>query len=198
MSLFGRLEDLSLPQVLQLLSVNRMTGKLTMTRQDSRGTVVLREGQVIFATTNTARETIGSLLLLKRLVSVSRLTEALEIQGSSPDERRLGSILLEMGAIDAATLRQVVYEQFTRVLAELFGWRTGCLRFQHLAVEERGEVAIDAEDFLFEEGIATDRLVLSVLSEGNGHSSHSAADGALDRLLAAPAEGGTVRRTSLK
>ncbi|HEX6201543.1 MAG TPA: DUF4388 domain-containing protein, partial [Thermoanaerobaculia bacterium] len=108
MSLFGRLDDLSLPQVLQILAVNRLSGKLSVTRQDARGTIVLRDGKVIFATTNTARETVGSLLLLKRLVSVSRLTEALEIQNASPEEKRLGAILVEMGAIDPETLRQVV------------------------------------------------------------------------------------------
>lgn len=201
MSLFGRLEDLSLPQVLQLLSMNRLSGKLSVTRQDARGTVVLREGKVIFATTNTARETVGSLLLLKRLVSVSRLTEALEIQGASPEEKRLGAILVEMGAIDPATLRQVVAEQYARVLGELFSWRSGYLRFQHLAVEERGEVAIDAHDFLFEEGIATDGLVLRVMAEGGGERTERAAGRAFDRLIA---ENGDlddtrpVRRTSLK
>jgi hypothetical protein len=196
MSLFGRLEDLSLPQVLQLLSVNRLSGKLSVTRQDARGTVVLRDGKVIFATTNTARETVGSLLLLERKVSVSRLTEALEIQGSSPIEKRLGTILVEMGVLDEETLRQVVCEQFTRVLSELFRWQTGYLRFQHMAVEERGEVAIDAEDFLFEEGIATDRLVLSVLAEKQGRA--QAAGTALDRLLADAPGGDPVHRTSLK
>jgi hypothetical protein len=197
MSLFGRLEDLPLPQVLQILSVNRMSGKLTVTRQDSRGTVVLNEGKVIFATTNTARETIGSLLLMKRLVSVSRLTEALEIQGSSPEERRRGSILIEMGAIDPANLHQVVHEQFARVLGELFGWRSGYPRFEHLAVEERGEIGIAAEDFLFEEGIATDRLVLTVLGDRGGGPADVAAGVALDRLLAA-SDGRPIRRTSLK
>ena len=196
MSLFGRLDDLSLPQVLQLLSANRLSGKLSITRQDARGTIVLRDGKVIFATTNTARETVGSLLLLKRLVSVSRLTEALEIQNSSPEERRLGTILVEMGAIDPETLREIVSEQFARVLGDLFRWQNGYLRFQHLAVEERGEVAIDAEDFLFEEGIATDRLLLSVMRETSG--SNAAAGAALDRLLAERPNGHPVRRTSLK
>lgn len=195
MSLFGRLEDLSLPHVLQILATNRVSGKLSVTRQDARGTIVLRDGKVIFATTNTARETVGSLLLLKRLVSVSRLTEALEIQGASPDERRLGAILVEMGAVDAETLRQVVSEQFARVLGDLFRWPSGYVRFQHLAVEERGEVAIDAEDFLYEEGIATDRLVLSVLAESRDQA---AAGAAVDRLLAESASAQPVRRTSLK
>jgi hypothetical protein len=129
-------------------------------------------------------------------VSVSRLTEALEIQGSSPVEKRLGTILVEMGVLDQETLRQVVSEQFRRVLSELFRWRSGYLRFQHLAVEERGEVAIDAEDFLFEEGIATDRLVLSVLTEAEGHA--RATGTALDRLLADAPNGQPARRTSLK
>lgn len=196
MSLFGRLDDLSLPQVLQILAANRLSGKLSVTRQDARGTIVLRDGKVIFATTNTARETVGSLLLHKRLVSVSRLTEALEIQGASPEEKRLGAILVEMGVIDPETLRRVVAEQFARVLGELFRWQNGYLRFQHLAVEERGEVAVDAEDFLFEEGIATDRLLLSVLTETT-HGQIAVGD-AVDRLLADRPNGHPAPRTSLK
>jgi hypothetical protein len=200
MGLSGSLEDLALPQVLQLLSSNRLTGKLTLTRPDGRGVIVLRDGKIIFTTTDAARETIGSLLLLKGKVSPPVLAKALRIQRTSTRERRLGSVLMEMGAVDAETLRRVVAEQFSSVLAELIGWQSGHVRFQHLDVEERGEVAIDAGDFLWEDGLATDSLLFRILSQGveDGDADDEALASDLDALLAPIPEGTVAPRTSLK
>lgn len=164
MSLSGKLEELPLPHLLQIISANRVTGKLSLTRRDGHGLVVFRGGKIIYAATNSARETFGNILLLRKEISASVLEEALERQGRSAVERRLGSILLEMGAIEEETLHRVMSEQVEKVLHELFAWTTGFVKFEVLEIPERGEVAVDAGDFLVDEGLPTERLVVEVMS----------------------------------
>ena len=108
MSLFGNLEDLPLPYLLQTIAGNRMTGKLVLTRRDGHGLIVFRSGKIIYAATNSAREAFGNILVLRKLITVSTLTEALRRQVESTEERRLGTILLEMGAVDLPSLARVM------------------------------------------------------------------------------------------
>lgn len=163
MSLSGKLEELPLPHLLQIISNNRVTGKLSLTRRDGHGLVVFRDGKIIYAATNSARETFGNILLLRKEISASVLEEALERQGRSDVERRLGSILLEMGAIREEVLHKVMLEQVEKVLLELFDWKSGFVKFEVLDIPERGEVAVDAADFLVDEGLPTERLVMEVM-----------------------------------
>jgi len=163
-SLSGKLEDLPLPYLLQTVASNRLTGKLSLSRRDGHGLVVFRGGKIIYAATNSARETFGNILLLRGLISASVLEEALERQGRSRQERRLGSILLEMGAIDDETLHRVMHEQVEKVLQELVRWQGGFVKLETLDIPARGEVEVDATDFLVEEGVATDKVVLDVMS----------------------------------
>jgi hypothetical protein len=163
MSLSGKLEELPLPHLLQIISNNRVTGKLGLTRRDGHGLVVFRDGKIIYAATNSARETFGNILLLRKEISASVLEEALERQQRSAVERRLGSILLEMGAIREEVLHRVMFEQVEKVLHELFDWKSGFVKFEVLDIPERGEVAVDAADFLVDEGLPTERLVVEVM-----------------------------------
>lgn len=163
MSLSGKLEELPLPHLLQIISNNRVSGKLALTRRDGHGLVVFRDGKIIYAATNSARETFGNILLLRKEISASVLEEALERQGRSAEERRLGSILLEMGAIREEVLHRVMFEQVEKVLLELFDWKSGFVKFEVLDIPERGEVAVDASDLLVDEGLPTERLVVEVM-----------------------------------
>lgn len=173
MSLFGNLEDLPLPQLLQTVAANQLSGKLILTRRDGHGLLVFRAGKIIYAATNAARETIGNILVLRKLISASALTEALLRQGRSSEERRLGAILIEMGAVDEETLHGVMREQVEKVLLELFRWRQGFVKFEAMEIPEHGEVAVDAADFLVREGLPTDRLVFDLLDRLAAHADES-------------------------
>ena len=46
MGLVGRLEDLALPDIFQVISLTKKTGKLTLTRREGTGVVVFKDGQI--------------------------------------------------------------------------------------------------------------------------------------------------------
>ena len=164
MSIFGKLEDLPLPQLLQVVAANRLTGKLTVTRRQGQGVVLLRNGRIVYAATNSARETVGNLLLMKRLITASALAEGLELQGRSKTDRRLGSILVELGAVEQSDVEEVMREQVGRVLREMLAWKTGFVRFRAASIPDGGEIEVDASDFFLQEGLEPSKIVFDVMT----------------------------------
>jgi Domain of unknown function (DUF4388) len=156
----ARLEDLELPSILRMLATNRKTGKLVLTRRDGQALLVFREGRIIYAASSSIRETFGSILLCKGLISEQDLTQALEQQHWFREQRRLGSILIEMGKVDQETLDEVMKQQTEAVIAELFRWKTGFFKFEPMEIASGGEVEVDVKDFLVLEGFDTEEVLL--------------------------------------
>lgn len=176
MSLAGKLEDLRMPELLQVLALGGKTGKLTLSRPDGFGLIVLRHGKIIYAVCNGVRETFGHILTCRGLVDQKTLAKALERQYRSRKEQRLGAILVEMGALDAATVESVISEQTAKVIADLFTWPGGFFRFDAVDIPDRGEVEVDARDFLMSDGVDGERVALDILLQFGADDESAAAE----------------------
>lgn len=165
MSLCGTLQDLPLPDLLQMIAANRKNGRLVLTRRDGHGVIAFRNGKIIYAASNSVRETLGNILLHERLITESTLLEALERQSRAAEEKRLGHVLVEMGALDQATMERVVRAQTQRVVSEFLRWKSGFAKFEILQIPDHGEVEVDARDFLLEAGLNADELLLGILGQ---------------------------------
>jgi hypothetical protein len=163
MSLAGRLEEVELPEILHFLSLNNRTGKLTLTRRDSRGTVVVRLGRIVYAASSSIREALGSILLSRGLVNPGELAAALESQHQNPDGRKLGAILVETGAIGEDALHEALAQQIGLVVQELCRWRGGYFKFEVAEVAAAGDIGVDAEDLVVPGGVATERILLEAM-----------------------------------
>ena len=60
MSLFGKLEDTPLKELLQVLVASRVSGRLRLTARDREGIVVFRDGKIIYAASSSVRESASS------------------------------------------------------------------------------------------------------------------------------------------
>jgi len=164
MGFVGRLEDLSVSDLFQILSLNKRTGKLLLTRRREQGTVVFYHGGILYCHTNTGHETLGGILVNRREIDEATLLAALEIQQRS-DGLPLGAVLVKMGAIDRDTLHSVIYEQVRGVLSELLAWDSGMFQFEALEITDHGDLAFDANEFLLEEGLRPEGIVLDLLAQ---------------------------------
>jgi hypothetical protein len=162
MSLRGSLTDLLLPDLLQMISANRKSGRLRVTTADAEGLFVFREGRIIYGATNAHRESFGSALVLRGLITPAELQEALDRKARAVEDRRLGHILLQMGAVTEADLFDVLRGQLNEVTAEMFRWRQGVVEFQEMLIEPHGEVAVDAQEFLLRDGVSASGVLFSV------------------------------------
>lgn len=162
MSLAGTLEELPLVDILDMIFLAEKTGRLTLTSTNAEGMVVFRQGRIIYASSNSAREAFGNILVCLKLVDEATLRKALVKQHHSREERRLGRILVEMGVLKTDDLENVVQHQIERVLGELLGWRDGFFKFEPMDIPDRGEVAVDGREFLAERGLNTRKVALDL------------------------------------
>jgi hypothetical protein len=163
MSWMGRLDEISVPELLHVISWGEKTGKLVLSRLDAEGLLVFRKGKIVYAASNSPRETLGNILVCRDLVSEEVLLKSLDRQHASDRERRLGAILIEMGAITGKTLETVIREQTESVMAEFFLWQSGFFRFEAMDIPETGEPEVDARDFLLQRGLNTEQVMLEVV-----------------------------------
>ena len=162
MSFVGTLEEIGFPDLLQALGSGGKSGRLTLSGRQGYGVVLLRDGRIVYAASNSARETLGKLLVGRHLIGEAALQEALEIQHRFKEKRRLGQILLAQGSLREEDLAEVLRQQVEAVLSELLGWKEGFFKFEPLDVPAHtaGEPEVDITDFLLHEGAAADALML--------------------------------------
>jgi hypothetical protein len=111
------------------------------------------------------RTTFGNILVSRGVIDEKALLEALERQHFAPEEKRLGQVLVEMGRVSPEDVEEAVRYQIGIVLTELCQWTSGFFKFDAVEIPEKGEIEVDAQDFVATEGLSTDRLLLEVATQ---------------------------------
>jgi hypothetical protein len=187
----GRLDNIPLPEVLNFLAVTSKSGRLALTRRDGQGLILMRRGRIIYAASSSVRTTFGNILVSRGVIDETSLLEALERQHFSQEEKRLGQVLVEMGRVSPEDVEEAVRYQIGIVLTELCQWASGFFKFDAVEIPEKGEIEVDAQDFVATEGLSTDRLLLEVatqLDESNRAAAPSDAS-AVDKTPFTPSKG---------
>jgi CheY-like chemotaxis protein len=159
-SLVGNLEDLSLPDILQIVSLSKKSGILTIEQEGRQGQIYIREGRVIQTVSPRSGKTLGEILTSQGLIKPDDLKKALEEQQAGGKKELLGAILIRMGLIAQNALEKVVQKQIEESIVYFLTWREGTFSFELCDIEGRGEVSIDPHAFILEQGIDTQWLVL--------------------------------------
>lgn len=127
----GDLAQEPLPEVLRTIHFYRAPGVLTLDANGVSKKVYLLGGNITFATSTDRSESLGEYLRRSALItsgelkaSVGRL-DLVEAKG-----RRHGELLVEMGILTDAQLRQIVTEQVKALLFATFSWEQGSVTFE--------------------------------------------------------------------
>lgn len=125
MALEGTLHDFALPDILQLISLQKKTGLLTLRGPEDTVILGFDAGALVSAESQARRldTRLGTLLVKTRSLAPDALTKALEIQGQTL--QRLGFILLKHGFCDADQLRAGLDAQVRKIAYGLFRWTDG-------------------------------------------------------------------------
>ena len=118
----GRIEDTSVPELLRSVLGSGETGVLTFRRGDVTKSVYLHMGRVTYARSSDPDERLGETLLLRGKISIREYIEASKL--ISPG-RRLGTILIELGALEPEDLVGALEHHVKEILLDVFCWRTG-------------------------------------------------------------------------
>lgn len=153
MALQGTLKDFALPDILQLIGIQRKTGILTMENDDDTVTVQFVQGQVVGADTRLRKleDLLGSVLVRTGRITDAQLREVLAIQRETL--QRLGYVLVKSGCLSEDDLRDALRIQINQIVYRLFRWRDGRYNFaamDHLEYDRNLTIPISAETILME------------------------------------------------
>jgi hypothetical protein len=131
MPIEGPLRELGIHDVFQLLDLSRKTGVLRVTSdlRHNVGTVYFENGAVVFAEIRSNPHPLGALLLRTGKITEADLERARDMQTRQGDGRRIGEILVSLGAITHRELQRQVRFQIEEVVFELMSWNEGYFSF---------------------------------------------------------------------
>lgn len=148
MSLLGRLEDLSLTDIVQIVYLSRRTGVLEIVDDRGRHTVLFRQGLVVNASSPEHPD------LLSYLVARGLVPEA-----AAPGLRRMedesgipyGTAAMEMNFVAPADLANAIHERIVGVVAPLLQSREG--EFNFILSDHIGPLDVEYDpDAIFKDG----------------------------------------------
>jgi DNA-binding response OmpR family regulator/tetratricopeptide (TPR) repeat protein len=137
----GTLKRTPFPRLLQRLYTERATGSLLLLKDPTKKIVAFAGGYPVSVRSNVANETLGQILLEKRLITAEALSES--VARMLKEKRQQGQILIEMGALSPFNLEQALVDQLEAKLFEIFSW--GDAKFMFKAGEAPAASAIRLE-----------------------------------------------------
>jgi len=147
----GNVEEAGVPDVLQLLSLGRKSGCLSLTDGDVQGHIYLDVGRISYASISNRADRLGDMLVKSGRITQQQLTAAVEEQGRI-SKRQLGRILVDSGRIDRGELERFIRLQVEQAVFSLFTWKQGTFSFasDRLPPHQPLLVSLDAESLLLE------------------------------------------------
>ncbi len=154
MALEGTLRDFSFADILQLISLQRKTGVLTLKHDDKLVTISFLDGCIVGSSTlnQHSEDRIGLILLKRGEITEQELSSALRRQEETL--QRLGRILIESKIVSLDTLREALEQQILQIVYRVFRWSDGDYHFsQEKTVDyDRELMAPMAADSIIMEG----------------------------------------------
>jgi len=155
MALAGTLKDFGLPDIVQLIGLQRKTGTLHLKTEGEAVKVIFENGNIVAGESTIARpsDRIGNALVTQGAITQEQLDQALAVQKQTM--QRLGHVLISEKIVSEEHLRKAVEAQLFQVVFRLFRWREGDYNFETQATvdyERTGAVSLGA-DFVLMEGI---------------------------------------------
>ncbi len=154
MILSGQIGPFSVVDVLQFLSLAKVTGKLLIETRGDRARVYFHEGALVYARREGPTERLGERLIRLGLITPSQLEGAKIRAEINPGRKRIGQILIEAGSLEPAALQRVVREQILETVYELLAIRRGEFRFFAGSLPAGEDILLDVSlDMLLLEGL---------------------------------------------
>src|SRR2546426_9109150 len=123
MALEGTIKDFGLPDIFQLIGLQRKTGILTLNNDKDNVTVTFENGMVVMAdqTSKRLEDRLGNVLVKQGKLTKDRLDEALQTQKANL--QRLGPVLGTQNYITAQDPKDRITVQVSQTAFKVFRLR---------------------------------------------------------------------------
>lgn len=118
-----------LPEVLFTIQKYRVPGVIECSRGDAVKSIYIDEGNIIFAGSNLTADSLGDRLLAGGRITQHQYDESVALLTAPGNNKRQGTILVEMGALQPRDLFISVRDQVQAVVWSIFDWDSGAVSF---------------------------------------------------------------------
>ena len=148
--LSGNTRTVALPVVLQILQHASVTGTLTVQRHSLEKCVHLKNGQIIFATSNDGQDRLGEMLVKAGFLTRENLETALTLYRRNAGLKKIGAILVENGYVSPKNLFAGLKTQVKDIIFSLFLWEDADYRFEEMLPPDVIQLQINVEELVAE------------------------------------------------
>lgn len=126
--LFGDFATMSLKDLVVYLGNRQASGTLTLEREGSKKSVVLEQGEVVNASSNSPREYLGQFLINLGHITEEQFQRAFATQKET--KVFLGRILVMIGLVQEDVVQTALATKFRETVLEAFQWPVGSFAFE--------------------------------------------------------------------
>jgi hypothetical protein len=159
MSLVGRLEDLALSDIFQILSIGRKTGTLILKGSRGNAIIVFKHGLVVRAETDSLEGTLAEDLFNAHIIKDTIFNLASEVKKKLPD-KSVSEILFEFGSINKDTLEKITRRRLEKVVYELLFWQDGDFQFELDDTDPKGKIQVPDLGWELSKGMSPEYLLV--------------------------------------
>ena len=138
----GQLSQLPLPEILQWLRTSSSTGVLTLVAGGARKALYVKQGRVVFASSNLPNDRLGEILIREGKITVEEYEASIKAISKG---KRQGKALVEMGALSPKDLWEGVQFQVKEIVYSIFLWEDGQFHFEESLLPEKERITVDLD-----------------------------------------------------
>jgi hypothetical protein len=146
----GDLRRIQIADVLSFVAMIRLNGKLVLRQGRLERTLHWKEGDIVFASSNSPDQSLGQFLLRNGKITQQQYDDSKQRVG--PNQRH-GKVLVQIGAISPNDLWWGLKNQALEIIYSLFNWNEGSFAFVEASEEvlsERIALSINTSSAIME------------------------------------------------
>jgi hypothetical protein len=138
----GQVSELPIAEVLHHLRLSRATGILSLISGGARKALYVKDGRVVFASSNLPNDRLGEILIREGKITVEEYDTSIKAISKG---KRQGKVLVEMGALRPKDLWEGVQFQVKEIVYSVFQWDDGQFHFEESSLPEKERITVDLD-----------------------------------------------------
>jgi hypothetical protein len=159
MSLVGRLEDLALSDIFQILSIGKKTGTLVLRGSRGNALITFKNGLVVRAETDDIESSLGKDLLATGVIKDTVFNLASEVKKKLPS-KTYADILFELGSASKEVLEKLTRKRIEKVIYHLLVWEDGDFQFELDDTDPHGKIDLPDLGWELSKGMSPEYLLM--------------------------------------
>jgi len=159
MSLAGRLEELAMSDIFQILSVGRKSG--TFIIQGGKGTalILFKNGLIFRAETDDLEGDLGDNLLDAGLIKDTIRNMAVEVKKKLPS-KSIAEILFDFGSVNKAAIDKIARKRIEKIISRILLWKDGDFQFELDDLTLEGKTKLPDFGWELSKGLSPEYLLM--------------------------------------